>query len=311
MDEIPIGICQLASDIGSEDYDPRPANMARAREAIADAAAAGAKLLVFGEVYLNGYESGALGHRFALAEREDDPYVADLIHIARERDVHLLMGATTHKGTFPGDLYNSVLVIGPAGLIGTYSKTHVAAFSFDQDGVASEKDGVAIEKVYWSPGFELPVFDTPLGRIGVEICYDIWFPEVARTLTLKGAELIVNVSAAVCGFENSWDHMLYARSLENTVWYLHVSIVGRQKDFEYFGGSRLFSPFGEVVAEAPRGEESVLVTTAHRAKLIEARGTLHTFYNRNPSLYSAITEPRQAPPATIIPVSSSTLAHAH
>jgi len=283
MDEIRIGVCQLESEIGSEEYDPRPANMAHAREAIDEAAAEGAQLLVFGEIYLNGYESGTVGHRYAVAERDDDPYVAELIEIARDKDVHMLMGATTHKGTFPGDLYNSVLVIGPAGLLGTYNKAHVAAFSFDNGRLAAEK-------VWWSPGFDLPVFETPIGRIGVEICYDIWFPEVARTLTLKGAELIVNVSAAVCGFETSWDHMLYARSLENVVWYLHVSVVGRQKDFELFGGSRLFSPMGEVVAEAKRGEEQVLICSASRSKLIEARGTLHPFYNRNPELYSAVTE---------------------
>lgn len=282
MDEIRIGICQLRSEIGSEDYDPRPANLARAREAIDEAAEQGARLMVFGEIYLNGYESGAVGHRYAVAERADDPYVSELIDIAADKDVHVLMGATTHKGTFPGDLYNSVLVIGPTGLIGTYNKSHVAAFSFDNGRVAAEK-------VWWSPGYELPVFETALGRIGVEICYDIWFPEVARTLALKGAEVIVNVSAAVCGFETSWDHILFTRSLENVVWYLHVSVVGKQNEFELFGGSRLFSPFGDVVAEAKRGEEEILVCSASRAKLIEARGTLHPFYNRNPELYEPVT----------------------
>jgi len=290
VNEISIGICQLGSDIGREDYDPRPANFERALAAMDTATADGAKLLVFGEVYLNGYETGALGHKYVVAEREDDPWVEQLIEEARSRDIHILMGATTHKGSFPGDLYNSVLVIGPSGLIGVYSKTHVAAFTFDGGRVAAEK-------AYWSPGFELPVFDTPLGRIGVEICYDIMFPEVARTLALKGAELIVNVSAAVCGFEETWDHLLFARSVENSVWYLHVSVVGLQKDFELFGGSRLFSPSGETIAEAPRREEAVLVTSVSRAALLEARGTTHTFYNRNPRLYAPITdtEPTVAP----------------
>src|SRR6478672_9626718 len=107
MNEIPIGICQLESDIGREDYDPRPANMERAIIAMDKAAADGAKLLVFGEIYLNGYETGALGHKYVVAERDDDPWVEQLIEEARSRDVHILMGATTHKGSFPGDLYNS------------------------------------------------------------------------------------------------------------------------------------------------------------------------------------------------------------
>ena len=231
-----------------------------------------------------------------MAERDDDPWVEQLIEEAQARDVHILMGATTHKGMYPGDLYNSVLVIGPSGLVGVYSKTHVAAFTFDGGRVAGEK-------AYWSPGFDLAVFDTPLGRIGVEICYDIMFPEVARTLALKGAELIVNVSAAVCGFEETWDHLLFARSAENSVWYLHVSVVGLQKDFELFGGSRLFSPSGEVIAEAPRREEAILTASASRDALLEARGTMHTFYNRNPRLYAPIADteppvPMSSPPCT-------------
>jgi predicted amidohydrolase len=294
VNEIPIGIAQLESNIAHEGYDPRPDNLERAIDAIATLDDQGAKLLVFGEIFLNGYESREFTPRYAVAESEDDPFVQPLVREARERDLYILMGATTHKGPFPGDTYNSVLVIGPEGLMGTYSKTHVAAFIVD----GGEK--LAAEKVWWSPGNELPVFDTRYGRIGVEICYDVWFPEVARTLALKGAELIVNVSAAVCGFENTWDHLLFARSVENNVWYLHVSVVGLQKDFRLFGGSRLFSPLGSVVAEAPRNEEAVLVTSASRDALLEARGTLHTFYNRNPRLYGPITDaspPMLAPPS--------------
>jgi predicted amidohydrolase len=192
------------------------------------------------------------------------------------------MGASTHKGTFPGQSYNSALLLGPEGLVGVYSKTHVAAFAID--------DMVAAEKAWWSPGTDIPVFTTPIGRIGIEICYDNSFPEVARTLTLKGAEIIVNISAAVCGFEDHWTSHLYVRSAENAIWFLHVSVVGKQRNFECFGGSRLFNPRGEVVFEAARGEEAVAVTTADLDDLLTVRGQLAPFYNRNPRLYAAITE---------------------
>jgi predicted amidohydrolase len=283
VNEIPIGICQLESKIAREGYDPRPDNLARALEAIAQADEQGAKILVFGEIYLNGYESREHTPRYAVAESEDDPFVQPLVREARDRDLYILMGATTHKGAFPGDVYNSVLFIGPEGLMGTYSKTHVAAFIVD--GGAK----LAAEKVWWSPGNELPVFDTRYGRIGVEICYDVWFPEVARTYALKGCELIINSSAAVCGFEDGWGHMLYARSLENCIPYLHVSVVGKQKEFELFGGSRLYSPTGEVLAEAPRGEESVQTVVLDRSLIFAARGALHPFWNRNPSLYQEVS----------------------
>lgn len=284
MEELCIGICQLKSEIGSADYDPRPANLEKALEAIDTVAGQGAQLLVFGEVYLNGYETGEFTPKYAVAESVDDPFVAPLAEEAARRNICIIMGATTHKGAFPGDTYNSAIVIGPEGIIGVYSKTHVAAFLFDGNRVAGEK-------LYWSPGEELPVFDTPFGRIGIEICYDIWFPEVARTLTLKGAELIVNVSAAVCGFEESWDHILYTRALENTIPYLHVSVVGRQNYFECFGGSRLYSPSGKVLAEAPRGEEALMSAALDKKLIFEVRGQLHPFYNRNPRLYQEIGLP--------------------
>ena len=295
MNEIPIGICQLQSKIASEGYDPRPDNLERALEAIATADEQGAKLLVFGEIYLNGYESREFTPKYAVAESEDDPFVAPLVQEARERDLYIVMGATTHKGAYPGDCYNSALFIGPEGLMGTYSKTHVAAFVVDNGAK------LAAEKVWWSPGNELPVFDTRYGRIGVEICYDVWFPEVARSYALKGCELIINVSAAVCGFEDSWGHMLYARSLENFIPYLHVSVVGKQKEFELFGGSRLYSPLGEVIAEAQRGQEAIETWMLDRSLILQARGAYHPFWNRNPALYEEVTrvrvpgEPSSAP----------------
>jgi predicted amidohydrolase len=284
MRELTIGICQLESRIGTADYDPRPANLERALEAIAATANQGAKLIVFGEVFLNGYETNEYTARYAIAETTDDPYVERLVAEAGSRDVHIVMGASTRKAPYPGDVYNSALLIGPQGLVGVYSKTHVAAFA--ANGL------VAAEKAWWSPGTEIPVFETPLGRIGIEICYDNSFPEVSRTLTLKGAELIVNISAALCGFEDHWTSSLYVRSTENAIWFLHVSVVGKQRDFECFGGSRLLTPHGDVVFEAPRGEEAVLVTTADLDLLYEARGKMHPFSNRNPALYGVITEGR-------------------
>ena len=100
--------------------------------------AQGAKLVVFGEIFLNGYETNDHTSRWAVAERADDPWVAQLIEEAAKHDVHLIMGASTHKGTFPGQSYNTALLIAPDGLVGAYNKTHVASFAVG-DVVAAEK----------------------------------------------------------------------------------------------------------------------------------------------------------------------------
>jgi predicted amidohydrolase len=280
-DDITFAICQLESDLAEADVDPRPANWERAVAAMD--AAGPADVYVFGEGYLNGYESAEHLWRCALDESPRDPWVATLVTESAARDAVMIVGATTRKGTFPGDLYNSAVVVDRGEYLGTYNKNHVAAMLYDGDRLAKER-------LYWSPGTSLPVWDTSAGRLGIEICYDVMFPEVARSLALLGAEVVVNVSAAVVGFETMWDHVLPTRAVENSIWYLHVSVVGKQRDTELFGGSRLFGPDGGVTVEAPRHEPSILVARADRTALRRIRGTTHHFANRNPRLYAPITE---------------------
>jgi predicted amidohydrolase len=279
-DPIRLAICQLESDLAEDGFDPREANWARALESMDEAGPA--DVYVFGEGYLNGYESGAFLWSCSIDEVADDEWIERLAAESAERGAVIVMGATTRKGTFPGDLYNSAIVVDQGAYLGTYNKNHIAAMIFDGDREAKER-------VYWSPGDSLPVWDTSAGRLGIEICYDVMFPEVARSLALMGAEIIINVSAAVVGFETFWDHALPTRAAENSIWYLHVSVVGKQRDTDLFGGSRLFAPGGELIAEAPRHAPSSMVVEADRAALLKARGSTHHFANRNPQLYAAVT----------------------
>lgn len=280
--DLPIGLLQLISEPGDAGYDPRPANLSRALRAIEEAAAQGARLLVLGEAYLNGYGTGAHSERWAVAADAGDPFVSPLAEASARLGVVLVVGATTRTGPFPGAVHNSALVLDGGALAGVYSKTHVPALVLDDGRVASERS-------IWDPGDELRVFDTAVGRIGVEICFDIWYPEVARTLALQGAELIVNVSASVRGFEDSWDHFLWARAAENAIPYVHVSVVGRQGDVELVGGSRLVAPTGAVLAAAPHGEEAVLTAALDRRLIAATRGTRHLLAGRRPALYRDIT----------------------
>jgi predicted amidohydrolase len=89
--------------------------------------------------------------------------------------------------------------------------------------------------------------------------------------------------------------MLAARAIENALPILHVSVVGQQRDLEFFGGSRLFGPSGQVLFEAPRGEEAVAVTPLDRGLLFAARGASHPFANRNPKLYEELSAVRPLP----------------
>jgi predicted amidohydrolase len=158
------------------DGDPE-ANRERSVAAILDAARTGADPVVLPELANSGCDFRSRDHALALAEEVADP---DAKHrgptvqawrkAAEETGIFVVGGLLEREGDV---LYNAAVVIGP-GFFGRYRKTHL----WDR------------EKILYEPGSELPVFETPLGRIGVLICYDAWFPEAARTLALRGADLL-------------------------------------------------------------------------------------------------------------------------
>jgi predicted amidohydrolase len=281
---IRVALVQASQAIGTETFDPRDDNLDKALSAIDRAASDGADVVVFGEMYLSGYRTDEWLHKWASFVSPPDRHVQALIDKAHDQGIVILMGAGTFGAVMPGDVYNSNLVICPEGLAGVYRKSHVAAFPYS--------DGVALERCFYSPGRELPVFDTPAGRIGVHICYDISFPEVARVQTLKGAELLVNSSGSAAGFEEYWDHMSYARAVENLTWYVVCSAVGQQRDTMLFGGSRIIDPAGVVVAAAKHNEEDYIFADLDLDRPRSVRSTSHTLGIRQPELYAPIADPQ-------------------
>ena len=277
-----VALVQRTSDLGTDTHDPRPKNMERALRDIADAAGRGADLIVFGEMYLSGYRTDEWLHKWATVIDPPDQDVRALMEAAGKHRVHVIMGMGTFGATVPGDVYNTALLVGPDGIVGAYRKTHVAAFPYSE--------GISKERCFYSPGKELPVFDTPLGRLGIHICYDMSFPEVARTQALKGADVLINVSASAGGFEETWVHGLFMRATENCSWYMVCSVVGIQRGDRLFGGSRVVDPSGKVVAEGKFDEEDVVIADIDPALTRIARSTSHQFNLRQPRIYSAITE---------------------
>lgn len=148
-------------------------NVARASDLVRAAAAEGSALVVLPELANTGYVFETVEEALALGEPvPDGPSSRAWTALARELGIHLVAGITERVG---GTLYNSALVAGPDGYVGTYRKAHL----WDRENLFFARGDL---------GF--PVFDTPLGRVGVAICYDGWFPETFRQLALAGAEIV-------------------------------------------------------------------------------------------------------------------------
>jgi 5-aminopentanamidase len=283
MAKVRVALCQTRSEVGTQSFDPRPTNWRKALHYIRHAASRGADLAVFGEMHLVGYRTDEHLFRYAIELDARDDYLRRMISTARRYRILILMGAACYAAGPLHDLHNSALLIGPRGIMGVYHKTHVAALVYDGGRKLSK------ERVFFSPGIDLPVFDTPFGKIGVQICYDVFFPETTRVLALKGAQLCVNLAAAAASFENFWDHVVPVRAAENALWFAVSSVVGEQREDKFFGGSRIAGPDGTIRCKAKVGTEDCVFLDLDLAEVLATRACSHLYNTRNPKLYAALT----------------------
>ena len=214
------------------------ANRARAREAIRGAAASGARLIVLPELAVSGYGLDSEGLRKA-SEPLQGPTLSDWAGLAAELDIWIVGGFCEHEGD---RLYNTAILVGPEGLTGHYRKLHL----FDR------------EKLIFEPGDKgLPIVETPLGRVGLCVCYDLRFVEVTRALALQGADVIAVPTAWVGGFDpNPRDVMGFIGQARgamvqanlNQVYMVCASQGDRAGDIRFLGSSMIIDPYGEVQA---------------------------------------------------------------
>lgn len=226
-----------------------------------------ADLVVLPEMFVTGYRVG--GRLADLAEPPDGPAVHALSALARRYELVVVAGFPERDG---GDVYNSACVVDSDGsLAGVYRKTHLFA-----DEVRCFRSGTAIEPV-----------NTSLGRLGVLICYDVEFPEVARTLALRGAELLIVPTANMAPYLPQQRTFARARAMENSLPLALANQVGDDSVHAFVGGSCVVSRDGDVLGEADGCAESTVVAevVAGRAGVgVEVDYLRH----RRPELYAGI-----------------------
>lgn len=197
----------------------------------------------------------------------DGETVRALKELANENDLTII-------GSFPereaDHLYNSMPVVTPDGIAGVYRKIHLF--------------GGMDEQRYFTPGSRPGFFRAENLKAGLMICYDIRFPELARKITLLGADVILVSAEFPDPRINHWRTLLQARAIENQVFVCAVNRVGTDGNNTFFGHSMVVSPWGEIIVEG-RGNEEILIADLDLEEVREARESLPVLEDRREDVY--------------------------
>jgi N-carbamoylputrescine amidase len=282
--KVTIGMTQFAA---SESYE---SNLDKAEEQIRAMAAKGAKVICTQELFARRYFAQIIDYRcYAYAEPVDGPVNTRMKALARELDVVIV--SCFFEYALDGVYYNSAAVIDADGeLLGVYRKHHIP------------EGPQYIEKYYFTPG-DSPylVFRTKYATFGVLICWDEWFPEASRILALKGADFIFYPSAIGSEPDNpdldtsqTWVDAIRGHGIHNNFYVCVCNRVGREDAtdgsgyMEFYGRGFVADPWGNMVAEAPRNEEAIIVAELDLDEIRRARDILQFHRDRRPDSYAGL-----------------------
>ena len=258
----------------------RRGNLERIGELARRAAGSGARLVVFPECALTGYCFESIDEAREHAEEVPGNATAALEPLCRELGIHIVFGLLERDGD---RTFNALALVGPQGFAGGYRKVHLPHLGVDH---------------FVTPGDRpFAVHDTPLCRLGMNICYDGAFPEAARLMALAGADLIVLPTNWPSGAEEFAIYGINTRALENNVYYASVDRVGAERGFRFIGLSRIVDPHGRTLAEADGSSEAILLATvdpsiARRKRIDRVPGKhwIDRIADRRPELYGPLAD---------------------
>jgi len=230
-----------------------------------------ADFYIFGEMFLTGYPCKDKFRN--LAETKNGPSIKFLKKIVEEKKCYLIFGMPLKDEKVEGLIYNSAILIHPNGKVDNYNKRFLITF------------GPFEEKIYFDEGEESNVFKTRFGKIGLFICYDLFFPEITKAMSLQGAEVLVCVSASPSTTRKFFETLLPARAIENTTYVAYANIVGSQEELVLWGGSQLYDPMGNLLVKAPYFKESVVTYDINLKKLKMVRANRPVLRDIKPEIY--------------------------
>jgi predicted amidohydrolase len=269
--KIKLALAQISSK-----REDKEANLQKIEKLTYKAKEQEADLAIFPELCLSGYV--VRDQFYELAETIPGPTVEKVEALAKETGMHIIFGMPELSEKTHATVFNTAVFVGPKGLIGKYRKMYLPTHSIFE------------EKRYFRPGYQTAAFQTDVGNIGLCICYDLFFPEVLRLIRLKGAQLIVCISASPAVRRSYFETLACARALENTAYLAYVNLAGIQDGLQFWGGSRLVSPNGDVLAKAKYDEEDFVQCEVDYSELRTAETFIPTLRDLRPELFDKLKE---------------------
>lgn len=228
-------------------------------------------VIVFPEMWNTGY---ALTEINSLADENGEQTIALLSNFSRQHEVNIVGGSVAQKKE--NGVYNTIFAFDRTGkLINDYSKLHLFR--------------LMDEEKYLQAGDKLGTLELDGVQAGMLICYDIRFPELARSLALQGAQVLFVPAQWPKPRLHHWRTLLIARAIENQMYVIACNRMGVSGEAEFFGHSMVIDPWGEIIAEA--GEEDTILRGEIDLALVQkVRSTIPIFEDRRPGLYGAVTK---------------------
>lgn len=232
------------------------------------------QMICFPELFTTGYNLDELAEDlYALGEPIPGPTTERMCEWAGRHSL-VILGNIVERGRAEGEvLYDTTFVISAAGrLIGKYRKTHL----------------YPTERRHFKLGHELPVFQVANLKVATATCYDLAFPELFRTLALKGAEIVLLPSAIPRGYEYLLHVRAAARAQDNQIFVAVANHVGNEGQVDYCGLSLIMNPRGEVMAQASTHIEEIITAELDLGLIAQERAQEQIFENLRPELYQGL-----------------------
>lgn len=246
------------------------------------AAEKGAQIICFQELFSTHWFPKEMDRKhFTLAENLKGPSVGRMREVARTHEIALV--CPFFEEGEEGGFYNTAVVFDAGGeILGRYRKIHVPQIPLWE------------EKYYFAPGnLGFPVFHTRFAAIGIQVCWDNFFPEGSRILALKGAQIIFSPTAAAFASQKRWETVISGNAISNGVFVFRVNRVGSEEKQDFYGKSFCVSPEGEMVDRPTGMKEGIALVEMDLGDVERVRREWSFFKDRRPETYGEILGERE------------------